>query len=270
MKWVFLFVVITCSMYVARSQSGPYLFSGAGFMGSGQIGLLADDAEAAIVLPALLANRNRSGWSAGVAMRTGLSDLFELAGSAHIRLPWKDQLGVGVQHTGIDGYSEQRVSFSYARKLFTSLHAGVQFDLHRNTAEEYETLYAASWSVSIYAPLTRELAMSAWLYNPMGDLTSIDLPSMARIGLMYSPSERVGVALEAEKDWRHELKLKAGIHYQLHQRLKIRFGVGTDPSRIHAGITWGLFQDMSITGGWRYHSRLGSSLAASVGQSPRS
>ena len=89
---------------------------------------------------------------------------------------------------------------------------------------------------------------------------------MARIGLLYEPSEKVGVAMEAEKDWRYDLRLKAGIHYQLHPRMAVRWGIGTKPSLVHAGITWNIFNQMGISGGWRYHSRLGSSLGASLSQ----
>ncbi len=261
-----LFSLLTVLMVSA--QSGPYLFSGAGFQGNGQIGLLTEDAEAAIVFPALLASRDHGGWTVGAATRTGLSDLTEIAGAVHFRLPWKDQIGIGLQHTGIDGYSEQRISLSYARRLFEKLNAAIQFDLNRNVAEEYDDLYVASWSVSFHAPLMKELSMSAWLYNPLGTESLLDLPSMARIGILYEPSEKIGLAVEAEKDWRHDLRFKAGIEYQLHDRIIVRWGVGTKPSLVHAGITWRIFNDMAVTGGWRYHSRLGSSLSASVSQYP--
>ncbi|HEY3387356.1 MAG TPA: hypothetical protein VGK46_12650 [Saprospiraceae bacterium] len=252
--------------FSAFSQSGPYMFSGVGYMGNGQIGLLTKDAEAAIVLPALLASRSDGGWSVAAAARTGLTDLTEITGAAHLKLPWNDQVGVGIQHTGIDGYSEQRITFSYAKRLFEKLNLAMQFDLNRNEADEYDDLLATSWSISIHSPLAKELSMSAWIYNPLGNEGSLDLPSMARIGLLYEPSEKVGVAMEAEKDWRYDLRLKAGIHYQLHPRMAVRWGIGTKPPLVHAGITWNIFNQMGISGGWRYHSRLGSSLGASLSQ----
>lgn len=263
-----LFTLLSCFLLwpFCLAQSGPYMFSGAGYQGNGQIGLLTKDAEAAIVLPALLASRTHGGWSVSAATRTGLADLTEISGAAHIILPWDDHIAIGLQHTGIDGYAEQRISFSYARRLFEKMNLGVQFDLNRNEAEEFDDLYAASWSVSIHAPLMNELSMSAWLYNPLGIEGSLDLPSMARIGLLYEPSKKIGIALEAEKDWRHDLRLKAGIHYQLHPRIAVRWGLGTNPSLVHAGITWNIFDKMALSGGWRYHSRLGSSLSASVSQ----
>ena len=254
------------AMLSVSAQSGPYMFSGAGFQGNGQIGLLTEDAEAAIVFPAILASRDHGGWAVGAATRTGLSDLSEIAGAVHLRLPWKDQVGIGLQHTGIDGYSEQRISFSYARRLFEKLNAALQFDLNRNVAEEYDDIYVASWSVSFHAPLMKELSMSAWLYNPLGTESVLDLPSMTRIGILYEPSEKIGIAVEAEKDWRQDLRFKAGINYHLHERISVRWGIGTKPSLVHAGITWNIFDGMAVSGGWRYHSRLGSSLSASVSQ----
>jgi long-subunit fatty acid transport protein len=266
MKHFFTLLSTLLITSACMAQSGPYLFSGAGYQGNGQIGLLTEDAEAGIVLPALLASRSHGGWSVAAATRTGLKDLTEISGTAHLVLPWKDQVAVGIQHTGIDGYSEQRISFSYARRLFEKLNAAVQFDLNRNEAEEFDNVYNATWSVSFHAPLMKELSLSAWIYNPLGTESVLDLPSMARIGILYEPSEKIGVAVEAEKDWRHELRFKAGMNYHLHQKLTVRWGIGTRPSLVHAGITWNIFNNMALTGGWRYHSRLGSSLSASLSQ----
>lgn len=248
------------------AQLGPYMFSGTSFLGNGQIGLLLDDAEAGIVLPALLASREKGGWSVGASKRSGINDLTEIAATAHIPLPWKDQISLGVQHTGIEGYSEQRITFSYARRLFQNLNMAVQFDLNRNSAEEFDDLYASTWSVSLHAPLMKELSMSAWVYNPLGNISDLDLPSMARFDVIYQPSEKVGVAFEVEKDWRHEPRFKAGVNYRIHPRLGLRWGVGTRPGIVNAGISWSILNQMALSGGWRYHSRLGSSLSAGLSQ----
>lgn len=242
------------------------MFSGTGYLSNGQIGLLLDDAEAGIVLPALLAGRETGGWAVGAARRTGLNDLTEIAATAHIRLPWKDQISLGIQHTGIEGYSEQRITLSYARKLFQKMSLGVQFDLNRNSADELDDLYATSFSISLYAPLMKELSMSAWIYNPLGNINTFDLPSMARIGVLYSPSEKVGIAVEVEKDWREIARFKAGINYRIHPRLALRWGFSTEPGIINAGLSWNLIQNMALSGGWRYHARLGSSFSAGLSQ----
>src|SRR5688572_27322203 len=114
---VLLFVIIGNSW----SQSGPYLFSGTNYLSNGQIGLLLEDAEAGIALPALLVQRDKGGWSAGAAIRSGVEDLIELAAVAHLPLPWKDHIALGIQHTGIEDYNEQRITVSYARMLFEKL-----------------------------------------------------------------------------------------------------------------------------------------------------
>lgn len=264
----FLFILFFVGLYtICLGQSGPYLFSGTNHLSNGEIGILLDNAEAGITLPALLAERTTGGWAAGASLRTGVDDLIELAATAHFKLPWKDQLALSVQHTGIEGYNEQRLTLSYARRLFQKLNAAFQFDLNRNSVVEYDDLYAPSWSVSLHAPLMKQLSMSAWVYNPLGDVGLLDLPSMARVGILYQPSDKMGVAVEVEKDWRHEARFKAGINYLLHPRLAIRVGVGTEPALFHAGVSWNFLQNMAISGGWRYHSRLGSAMSASVSQS---
>lgn len=242
------------------------MFSGTGFLGNGQIGILTEDAEAGIVLPALLASREQGGWSVAAATRGGLKDLTEVSGTAHLVLPWDDQIAFGIQYTGIDGYAEKRFTLSYARKLFDKLSAAIQFDLNRNEAQEYDNISVASWSVSFFAPLMKELSLSAWLYNPLGTESVLNLPSMARVGLLYSPSKKVGLAIEAEKDWRESLRFKVGMNYHAHDRLIVRWGIGTQPSLVHAGISWSILDRMALSGGWRHHSRLGSTLSASLSQ----
>lgn len=246
------------------AQTGPYMFAGAGYLSNGQIGILSEDAEAAITMPALLAQREYGGWTAGAARRTGLDDYLEAAAAIHLRLPWKDQVALSVQHTGIDGYSEQRITLGYARRLFDKLNAAVQFDLNRNTAEEYGSENSFAWALSIHAPLMKQLSLAAFIYNPTGFESNLDLPSLIRIDVLYSPSEKIGVALEAEKDWNHDLRFKAGFNYRIHPRLALRWGIGTSPSLVHAGISWNIIHNMAVSGGWRYHSKLGSSIAASV------
>ncbi len=266
MKFIFICIVGLLLTNTVSSQSGPYMFSGTGFLGNGQIGVLTENAEAGIVLPALLATREHGGWSVSAATRGGLKDLTEVSGTAHLVLPWNDQIALGLQYTGIDGYAEQRITFSYARRLFDKLTAGLQFDLNRNEAQEYENIMVGSWSISFYAPLMDEISISAWLYNPLGVESTLDLPSVARIGLLYTPSDKIGLAIEAEKDWREQLRFKVGMNYHLHERIAVRWGIGTQPSLLHAGITWNLVNNMALSGGWRYHSRLGSTLSASLSQ----
>jgi long-subunit fatty acid transport protein len=112
----------------------------------------------------------------------------------------------------------------------------------------------------------KELSMSAWIYNPLGDVSQLDLPSMARIGVLYEPSEKIAAAVEVEKDWRNDVRFKAGINYRIHPRLALRWGVNTSPSLVMAGISWNLLQQMALSGGWQYHSRLGSTLSAGLSQ----
>jgi len=228
---------------------------------------LADNAESVHVLPAMMATQTHGGWTAAIALRPGLADLKELAAAGHLALPWKDHVGLGIQHTGIEGYTEQRMALSYARKLSDTWYAGIQFDMHRNQALEYETLWAVAWSASLVAPLLESLSLSAFLYNPTQSGESLALPTLARIGLRYNPSAKVSAALEAEKDWRYPLRMKAGIVYAVHPRFVLRWGVGTSPALVHAGVSWSLGRQMALGSGWRYHNRLGSSLAASLSQS---
>jgi hypothetical protein len=255
------------SFILLFSQSGAHLFSGTQFISNGQIGILTDGPEAGIVLPALLGKKSSAGWSAGASLRSALDDLVEISAAGHLPLPWKDQVALGIQHTGIEGYSEQRITLGYARKLFEQLHVAVQFDLNRNSVAEYDDLYATSWAVCFVAPLMKHVSFSAFIYNPLGNAGTIDLPSLARLGLLYSPSQKLGVAMEIEKDWRYEMRLKAGMDYKIHPRIALRWGVSTEPAMIHAGIAWNLFHQMSVSGGWRYHSRLGSVLSGSISQS---
>jgi hypothetical protein len=56
-------------------------------------------------------------------------DITEIAATAHLRLPWKDQIPLGIQRTGIEGYFEQRMHLRRTPAL--KARPWVQFDLNR-------------------------------------------------------------------------------------------------------------------------------------------
>ena len=269
MKTTLLTTMGSCLACAAFSQSGPYHFSGAAYLAGGQVGLLTTNAEAAIVLPALIPQTGNIGWSAAMAMRPGLQDLREVSMAGFVKASSADWFGIGLQYTGIEGYQEQRISASYARSLAPGWHAGVQVDMNRNAAVDHDTQWAGAWSASFVAPLAKPLTMSVWIYNPTHTGKSLDLPTLTRIGLRYTPVDQTAVGMEMEKDWQHPLRFKAGIAHAIHPSLTFRIGASTNPALAHAGITWMPAGKWAVTAAWRHHMRLGSSLGASVDQTFR-
>lgn len=266
MKTTLLISMGMCIAYTASTQSGPYLFSGASYLAHGQVGLLSGNAELAVVLPARLPVAGRGGWSAAMAMRPGWRDLREVSMAGFLAISAAEWIGVGLQYTGIEGYREQRILASYARTLAPGWHTGLQVDMNRNAAADHDTRWAGAWSASLIAPLAKPLTMSVWIYNPTHTGKTLHLPTLARVGLSYTPGDLTSAGMEIEKDWRYPLRFKIGIVHAMHPSLTFRLGASTNPPLVHAGVTYMPSGALAVSAGWRQHMRIGSSLSASVEQ----
>ena len=115
-------------------------------------------------------------------------------------LPWNDQIALGLQYTGIDGYSEQRITFSYARQLFDKLSAGLQFDFNINDATEYDNIMVATWFVVVLCPFNEGVIFFSMALQPTGRRKCTkSFHQWFGLVFLYSPSDKIGLAVEAEK-----------------------------------------------------------------------
>jgi len=145
-------------------------------------------------------------------------------------------LGLSFNNYGYSLYNEQKIGLSFAKMLHEKFAMGVQLDYLSNTIQEYGSKSVVTFEVGVMASLTKQLILGAHIYNPINaKLSSTDLydervPSILRVGVGYTFSEKVLFSIETEKDIYFKSVFKAGVEYHVIDILYLRTGIATNPT----------------------------------------
>lgn len=176
--------------------------------------------------------------------------------------------GIAVNNFGYDLYSESKFALAYAMKFGPALRAAVQLDyLHTQIGEGYGSQGAVAAEVGVQARLIEGLWLGAHIYNvnraKMGDFNNERIPTIFRLGLSYTFSEKLLMAIETEKDIEMRAAYKVGIEYVIIPELSLRGGVSTKPTTVYAGIGINL-RRFKIDIASAFHQTLGASPEISI------
>lgn len=171
--------------------------------------------------------------------------------------------GVSFNNFGYSQYSENKFALAYAMKFGPNLRAGVQMDyLQTRIGEGYGSQGAVAAELGIQAQLIEDLWLGVHVFNlnraKIGDYNNERTPTILRLGLSYTFSEKLLLAVETEKDIDLEASYKFGMEYQVVKVLALRGGVSTAPTTAYAGLGLSLdrFQlDIAAA----FHQQLGAS-----------
>lgn len=148
--------------------------------------------------------------------------------------------GLGITNFGNAGYNEQQLSLAYSRLLFKKLAIGAAFELRNYAMHEQGSRQKLTFGVGLLYNINPQLAIGAHIYNPISQqLTSNDadlMPSIIKLGAAFTPTDRISISTEAEKNINTPMQFKAGIEYKLVQQLYLRGGFDTEPSVTSFGI----------------------------------
>ncbi|MFW6309850.1 MAG: hypothetical protein ACOC1D_02000 [Prolixibacteraceae bacterium] len=211
-----------------------------------------------------------SGVSAGFFYESkfNIDELSLVAGS--VVLPVKaGTFGISFFQFGKGTFKEHKFALAFAKKLSTSLSAGVQLDYFSQTFPENARAngFATFESGIIWSP-TDKLFIGGHIFNPIS--AGIETPSgkqkmpfVFRTGGHYQFDEMVLTTIEAEKSSNHPVLLKAGIEFQPVENLALRFGVAGKSINYTAGIGYRTGK-LSTDIGFSYHGNLGVTPSISV------
>lgn len=191
-------------------------------------------------------------------------------GAAHVVEPtaW-GAFSAGAGTFGFDAYREVHLNAGYARSLQLGttrrLHAGVNLRYYHTRAEDYGSAGAVGVNVGLLVQVLPSLDFGAHATNVnVPHITNGEaLPRTLAVGLSYAAERRVRVVADAFKDVDFPLSLRAGIEVRPVERLRLRAGVASHPTRFTAGVgvTAGpLRADVAA----EQHQELGWSPAASL------
>lgn len=160
-------------------------------------------------------------------------------------------------------YSENKVGVAYARTFGPKFSASVQLNyFNTHIGENYGSSSTASGEFGLIAIPVKNLAIGFHMYNPTrsklkGGLDE-RLPTVMRLGTVYSFSDRVLISVEAEKDVDYKPVVRGGLEYRPVPNFYLRAGAASNPNLMAFGfgiVMKKLRLDIAST----FHSQLGFS-----------
>lgn len=182
--------------------------------------------------------------------------------------------GLSIGQFGYSQYSENKLGLSYGQRLSKTFALGVQLNhLSTQIAEgAYGSSSALSGTIGLMAKINDEFSLAAVVINPNRAKRSTDqderYPTLLKVGLAYSFSEKVRLLSEVVKDIDFDASMRVGVEYHAIDILYLRLGYATNPalSTFGFGIKFKYFQFDFASG---FHSTLGFSPKLSLSFTPK-
>ncbi len=168
----------------------------------------------------------------------GLPELRTFACAAGLPLDFV-ALGVAVEQFGFELYKETNIRLGFARNIDWGVSAGVAINIRRFDIAGYGSTTNALIDVGLLAEAHPTLIFGFSMKNLAGAKMGTDsqrLPQTFFLGARYVPIKSFTVAIELEKESRHQPMLKVGLEQRVLGLLSLRAGVTDDPNSISAGF----------------------------------
>ena len=126
-------------------------------------------------------------------------------------------------------------------KFSERITGGVQINYHNTRiGNNYGSASVLSSEMGLQAKLTSKLELGLHLFNPtqakLNDFNDERIPTIMRLGMAYTFSNKVFITLEAEKDIDFPANFKAGIEYKANEKIYLRGGIGASPTAATFGV----------------------------------
>jgi hypothetical protein len=175
--------------------------------------------------------------------------------------------GLSVSSLGLSNlYSENKAGFAFAKAFGTKFSAAVQINyLYTRIGENYGNASTACGEIGIMAEPVRNLKIGFHIYNPtrskIGGASNERIPTIIRLGGLYSFSDRVFITLEAEKDIDFKPIIRGGLEYRPVENFYLRAGAGSNPGLMAFGCGFVLAKKVRLDLASSFHQTLGFSPA---------
>ncbi len=168
----------------------------------------------------------------------------QLKGSNRMGLVYANPLkfgvvGIGLFHFGDQLYNEQIASLAFGNTFgITSL--GAKVSCIQYSAEGFGIKRVASVTVGALTQLTPQLCIGVYAVNitqpKISDSENERLPALFIGGVGFTPSEKILITSEIEKNLLYKPKWKTGLEYQAHKKIFFRAGFNVNPDAIFLGL----------------------------------
>ncbi|MBT0812598.1 hypothetical protein KIH41_15020 [Litoribacter ruber] len=229
----------TCCVIVSVAQSGMETYpSGARSMGMGNSHVTLVDGYSLFNNIGALGRLEQSQAFFGFDHRLNLSELSTLsAGLAMVTT--KGNLGINVSHFGGQLFNQQNLGLGFSNKLGIASF-GVKANYLQTNIDEFGRSGVPIFEFGGVAELSPHLFFGAHIYNftraKMSRYTDDTFPTLVKAGLSIRPSNALILNVEAEKDILLPPQFKAGMEYNMQEKLQGRLGFNTNPNNLFFGI----------------------------------
>lgn len=235
--------------------------AGARQVGLGGTGLVGSDIWMSAHNQAGLANLE------GPAAGTYFNNRFQMneltTAAFAIAYPHKNLGTFGLNYTqfGYELFSQRKFAFAYAMRLGKKISAGIQIDYFQVIqGGEYGKQGFTAGEIGMTTEPVDNFFVAAHVFNPwpvnITENQNGELNSVFRLGTAYMFSDKVLVALEAEKDLEYPIRVRFGTEYEFLNNLFLRVGMATEPAEYTFGMGY-IFKGIGLDVGMKTHSIMG-------------
>jgi len=176
--------------------------------------------------------------STGVDQRFGIRELSTFSLASVIKKEF-GSLGFGISRFGGTLFNQQLAGIGFSHTL-GMMSMGAKVDWMQTQIEGFGTGHALLFSLGGIAQLGPDFYLGAHFSNlnqaKISKNSSESLPTLVQLGFAYFPSASLSLYSELEKDVDLPPVFKAGIEYSLSERLYLRTGVNSHPTRLSFGL----------------------------------
>jgi len=212
-----------------------------------------------------LTNLTKFAVVAAAEQRFLLSELQSVAIGA--ALPTRSgSFGLVVQSFGYEEFRQQKIGLSYARKLWSALSIGAQFDFFQTRIPEYGSRGTLTFEAGMQADVSKTVRVGAHVFSPaqVELAEGENLPTIFRLGVAWKVSDKLMVVSELEKDIEFPFRWKNGLSYQPVKTVSIRSGYASEPSMLYLGLGFAFGNGLQADMAGSFHQTLGFSPSAGV------
>jgi hypothetical protein len=169
-------------------------------------------------------------------------------------------VGASVNYFGYAVFNQQRIAVDLAKKLSNTFSLGVQLNYVSTYIQDYGTTGSPVLGLGIYAQPLPKVSLGFVLFKPAqatyGKNTTDRIPTYARLGLVYTMTEKIRMVAEADQQLDQKLICRAGIYYKVHDNIHLALGASTNPTYITCGTAI-LVKKMKVDLAMSIHETLG-------------
>lgn len=170
-------------------------------------------------------------------------------------------ISVGGHHYGYREFRSYKAGLGYSMQLAENISAGVQLNYQGIALNSnYGSKSTLTAEAGVYAKITDKWRVGMSVFNigraKLDDYADDRFSTQIRLGTSYKFSEKVLVAIEADKDVENPVRFRMGIDYELLHHFFLRGGFAT--SRMEGAFGFGYnFGVIQIDIGTAYDQLLG-------------